>query len=125
MSQSPAASLRGLRVLIVEDQMVVAMDIEDALSGLGCAVVGPVGQLDAAVSAAGEEELDAAILDIDINGQPSFPVADKLKARGIPFMFSTGYGGTSLPEQWRGQPRLGKPFRRAELEELLRIILTA
>ena len=114
------ASLTGRRVLLVEDQMVIAMEIEDVLLELGCVVVGPVGRLEAAVRLAREEALDAAILDVNLGGEKVFPVAEALQTRSIPFIFSTGYGEAALPEKWRGLLRLDKPFRRAQLETLLK-----
>lgn len=115
---------KGLRVLLVEDQMIVAMEIEDMLRELGCAVVGPVGTLELAVRLAREEALDAAILDISLDGEKVFPVAEELQARRIPFIFATGYGQHTLPETWRGLPRLGKPFKRDQLKTLIATILS-
>jgi len=120
MTERTGADLTGWRVLLVEDQMIVAMDIEAVVNELGCTVVGPVGTLDAAVRLAVREPLDAAILDVNLDGEMVFPVAEALQARGIPFIFSTGYGEAALPEKWRGPSRLGKPFTRAQLEMLMR-----
>ncbi len=110
------AGLAGLRVLVVEDDMLIAIYIEDALRDLGCVVVGPVGKLDAAMRMADCEVLDAAILDVNIRGGHVFPVADRLRARGIPFALASGYGDWALPEAFRNQPRLTKPFTEQELE---------
>jgi CheY-like chemotaxis protein len=120
MPNAPSANPAGLRVLIVEDQMIIAMEIEDVLRALGCIVVGPVGTVDAAILLAHTEMLDAAVLDVSLDGEKVFPVADALQARGVPFAFSTGYGEAALPEMWRASPRLTKPFRRDELETLVR-----
>lgn len=117
-----AHELKGVRVLLVEDQMVVAMEIEDMLRAAGCEVVGPVGSLQAAITLAHEDALDAAVLDINLDGEKVYPVAEELQARGIPFILATGYGESTLPKQWRDQPRLSKPFRREELEQLLRSV---
>ena len=111
-----AASLAGLRVLVVEDDMLIALDIEQTLQNLGCIVVGPVSKLDLALRLAEGEALDAAILDVNIRGGPVFPVADRLRARGIPFALASGYGDWALPEAFRNQPRLTKPFTAYELE---------
>ena len=110
-----AADLAGLRVLVVEDDMLIAIHIEDALRDLGCVVVGPVGKLDAALRMANDEILDAAILDVNIRGGHVFPVAERLQARGIPFALASGYGDWALPEAFRNQPRLTKPFTEQEL----------
>ncbi len=110
------ASLAGLRVLVVEDDMLIAVCIEEVLQGLGCVVVGPVSKLDAAMRMADDEALDAAILDINIRGGHVYPVAERLRARGIPFALASGYGDWALPEAFRNQPRLTKPFKAQELE---------
>ena len=108
-------ALEGLRVLVVEDDMLIAACIEEALHGVGCVVVGPVSKLEAALELANEETLDAAILDINIRGGHVYPVAERLRARGIPFALASGYGDWALPEAFRNQPRLTKPFTEQEL----------
>jgi CheY-like chemotaxis protein len=108
-----------LRVLLIEDQMIVAMQIEDILRVAGCEVVGPVGTLQAAIALACKEALDVAVLDINLDGEKVYPAAEELQTRGIPFIFATGYGESTLPEKWRDQPRLSKPFGREALEQLL------
>lgn len=112
--------MANCRVLVVEDETLIAMDIEAALQALGCVVVGPTGKLATALQLAIGEELDAAILDVTIRGGKVYPVAEQLLARGVPFVLASGYGDWALPEQLRNQPRLTKPFTAAELEEKLR-----
>ena len=114
--------LQGVRVLLVEDQMIVAMQIEDMLRAVGCEVVGPVGTLHAAIALAHEEALDLAVLDVNLDGEKVYPAAEELQARGIPFILATGYGESTLPEKWRNQPRLSKPYRREQLEQLVRSV---
>jgi CheY-like chemotaxis protein len=114
--------LKGVRVLLVEDQMIVALQIEDMLRATGCEVVGPVGTLRAAITLAHEEAFDVAVLDINLDGEKVYPAADELQTRNIPFILATGYGESTLPEKWRDQPRLSKPFRREQLEQLLRSV---
>ena len=109
-------------MLLVEDQMIVAMQIEDMLRAIGCEVVGPVGTLQAAVALAHEEALDLAVLDVNLDGEKVYPAAEELQARGIPFILATGYGKSTLPEKWRDLPRLSKPFGPGELEQLLRSV---
>lgn len=116
------SDLHGVRVLLVEDQMIVAMQIEDMLHAAGCEVVGPVGTLQAAITLAHAEALDAAVLDINLDGEKVYPAAEELQARGIPFILATGYGESTLPEKWRNQPRLNKPYRREQLVQLLRSV---
>ncbi len=111
---------RRLRVLIVEDEMLVAMNIEDMLLDLGHEVAGLAGRLDAAMSLAGEAEFDLAMLDVNLAGETSFPVAALLAERGIPFLFATGYGIRGVAEEYRDRPVLQKPFRARDLETALR-----
>lgn len=116
------ASLAGCRILVVEDDMMIALVVEEVLQNLGCIVVGPVGKLDAALRLANEEDLDAAILDITIRGGETFPVAECLQARGVPFALASGYGDWALPVAYRNQPRLTKPFTVQDLETRVRAL---
>lgn len=109
-------SLSGRRVLVVEDEMLIAVEIEDTLTALGCEIVGPTGKLEEALELADDDGLDAAILDVTIRGGKVFPVAEKLLARGVPFVLASGYGDWALPEEMRDRDRLIKPFTAAELE---------
>jgi DNA-binding response OmpR family regulator len=77
--------LTGLRVLVVEDEMMVSMLIEDMLEDLGCTVVGPAARLDEALALARDTEIDCAVLDVNLGGQPIFPLADYLREKGAPF----------------------------------------
>jgi arsenate reductase (glutaredoxin) len=79
------ADLQGLRVLVVEDEMMVSMLIEDMLGDLGCTVVGPAARLDEAMALARDSEIDCAVLDVNLGGQPIFPLADLLREKGAPF----------------------------------------
>lgn len=108
------------RVLVVEDEILIAMMIEDALTEFGCEIVGPVSTLEAALKLARNETLDAAFLDVTIRGGEVFPVAEILMKRGIPFVFSSGYGDWALPEAFKGQHRLTKPFTCVELHLMIR-----
>lgn len=108
-----------LRVLVVEDESLVAMFLEDVLEDLGHQMVGPYSRVDAALTAAQAEDFDVAILDVNVNGQAIFPVAETIAARGIPFIFSTGYGQKSLPEEYRSRPTLDKPFLPGDVEAVL------
>ena len=118
--------LKGRRVLVVEDETMIALLVEDMLDELGCAVVGPAHALDVALDLARTEDgLDAAVLDVNLAGQPVFPVADALRAKGVPAIFSTGYGEASLREADRGSPVLQKPFRAGDLAKALTAALGA
>jgi len=114
----------GRRVLVVEDEMMIAMLVEDMLADVGCEVVGPAHNLDTALEMArGGGKIDAAILDVNLGGQPVFPVADALYERGVPTIFSTGYGESGLRDADKGSPVLQKPFRAAELVAALALAL--
>lgn len=113
-------ALQGRRVLVIEDESLVAMLLETILDDMGCSVVGPVSNIDDGLrSAMGEASLDAALLDVNVAGREVFPVADALKARGVPFVFSTGYGEAGLPEHWRGHPTIQKPFTEGAIRDAL------
>lgn len=110
------APLKGVRVLVVEDNFFVAEHIRAILEASGCAVIGPVGHLRDGLRLAAEEALDGALLDINLHGDRSFPIADALHQRGIPFVFLTGYDSSEiLPERLRQVQRLGKPISDSDL----------
>lgn len=112
--------LTGRRVLIVEDESLVAMLLETILEDMECIPVGPASNIDdGEVLARDTADLDAALLDVNVAGRQVFPVAEILKARGVPFVFSTGYGEGGLPEEWRGQPTIQKPFTEAAIRDAL------
>ena len=113
------SALAGMRVLVVEDDMIVALDIKRALTDAACTVVGPVAFLEEAVRLAREEPLDAAVVDINLNGDPAYPVTEALAERGVPFVFITGYGDRDVAEGYRARPRLRKPFSPDELRQVL------
>ncbi len=98
--------------------MLVAMNIEDMLLDLGYEVAGLASRLEPALALAREGAFDIAMLDVNLAGQASFPVADALK-RGIPFLFATGYGIQGITENYRSAPVLQKPFRARDLQEAL------
>lgn len=117
---APMSLLQGRRVLVVEDETMIALLVEDMLDELGCRVVGPAHALDVALALARSElDLDAALLDVNLAGQPVFPVADALREKGVPAIFSTGYGEASLRPSDRGAPVLQKPFRSHDLARAL------
>ncbi len=112
-----AMSLRGLRVLLVEDEMIVCMDLEDMLRDLGCVVVGPAARVHQALSLINREPIDLAMLDINLGCETSYPLAERLAMLGIPHFFSTGY--SDIEPAFRDRPRLQKPFSEAQLSSLL------
>ena len=109
----------GRRVLVVEDEALVAMLLETILEDMGCMAVGPAATVDEGLRMAADEAVDAALLDVNVAGRQVFPVAQALKDRGVPFVFSTGYGEGGLPDEWRGQPTLQKPFTEAAVRDAL------
>jgi CheY-like chemotaxis protein len=121
MMDSP---LSGKRVLVVEDEIMVSWLLEDMLANLGCVVIGPAVRVDQALAIIESEPLDAAVVDLNLNGQFSYPVADALAARGVPFVFSTGYNKDSLPNSYQSFPVLQKPFDRLKLGDTLAKLLT-
>lgn len=118
-------SLSGLRVLVVEDEVLVAWLLQDMLAGFGCAVVGPAARVNEALAMIEAGGIDAAVLDINLNGQKSYPVADALAAGGIPFVFSTGYGKGRFPEGYCSFAVLQKPYQSTELRDALTQLLNS
>ena len=112
----------GCRVLLVEDESLVAMVAEDTLLDLGCEVVLAM-RLDAALSLAREADVQLAVLDVNLGEGCSYPVADILRARGIPFLFATGYSAAGLDLSYRGMPTLQKPYGAGELARLASEVL--
>ncbi|MFJ6023665.1 response regulator [Brevundimonas sp. NPDC092305] len=112
--------LSGRRILVVEDESLVAMLLETILEDMECVPVGPVSSVADALKTVDEEDaLDAALLDVNVAGTYVFPVAEALKAKGVPFVFSTGYGEGGLPDEWRGQPTIQKPFTEDTVRQAL------
>jgi CheY-like chemotaxis protein len=114
-----SGSLSGLRVLVVEDEMLVSLLIEDVLNELLCIVVGPYSTLGSALAAAQRAEIDFALLDVNIGGAKVYPVAEALQARRIPFLFLSGYGDEAVPAdrpEWRV---CSKPFQLNVLVETM------
>ena len=118
-SDPPWVALSGRRVLVVEDSPVVAAAAEDMLSDMGCVVVGPATTMAAALEMAGEEQLDAAVVDVNIRGGKAFPVLRILRDRSIPFLLTSGYADWTMPKEWQDQPRLAKPYTPNQLRESL------
>jgi CheY-like chemotaxis protein len=112
-------NVAGLRLLVVEDEMLIAMTIEDVLTDLGCIVVGPAGSVAKALEILNRQEIDGAILDLNLKGEQALPVAEALHKRGTPFFFLTGYGSTGLDQSQFNAPTLPKPFDPSALEQLI------
>ena len=114
-----ARPLAGVRALIVEDEYLLALLLEEELRVAGCSIADTVGDLEAARKAASRADFNIAILDINLSGELVYPLADELAARGIAFVFLSGYAIGSFPERFRDRPRVAKPY---ELSELIRQI---
>jgi CheY-like chemotaxis protein len=112
-------ALNGKRVLVVEDESLVSMLIEEFLEDLGCTVAGVAGRIEEAARLAETLAVDLAVLDVNLDGTPSYRVAEALGRRGIPFVLATGYGGTALPAALQAARVLTKPFTRDQLEAAL------
>ena len=108
------------RVLIVEDEALIAMLIEDMLLDFGCQVAGSAAQLEAALALAREGAFDFGIIDVNLGGTTAYPVAQVLRERGIPFAFVTGYGAAGLDPGFSDAPVLQKPFRGDDLAAVVR-----
>jgi DNA-binding response OmpR family regulator len=120
VAAQPNGSLKGLRILVVEDNFLAAEVVRDALEHNGCTVVGPVGRVADGLHLAEQEKLDAAVLDVNLNGDRCFAIAEALQGRGVPFVFLTGYdSSTVIPAELRTTRRLGKPVIEYELLETL------
>jgi DNA-binding response OmpR family regulator len=109
--------------MLVEDEDLIAMMVEEFLNDLGCRLMGTAARLDDALAMAGSLEMDVAVLDVNLNGKLSYPVAELLQARGISFIFATGYGVAGLPDRLRGTPVLSKPFTTGQLGAALRSVI--
>ena len=110
-----AATLAGCRVLLVEDELLVAMLIEDTLADEDCVVVGPFASLSDAMQAAEAAVVDVAVLDVNLRGEKVYPVAEILAKRGIPFLLLSGYGTGAVPPNRPHWQAVGKPFIADEL----------
>lgn len=113
------SDLQGRRILIVEDEALVAMLLEDALVDAGCSVIGPAANVDQALALLGTDRPDAAVIDLNLGGETSAPVADALAEIGVPFLVATGYGAEGLPKGHEHVPVLTKPYDPGELTTVL------
>ena len=114
--------LHGKNIFVLEDEFILAWEAEEILREAGATVVGPAHNIAAAIALlGGQDRIDAAVLDININGCPSTQVADELKQRGVPFVYATGYGRDS--EKVLNAPVLSKPYSPAQLVDSIRSLL--
>src|SRR4051794_12299596 len=117
------SDLTGKRVLIIEDSPVVAPFTADLLTELGCEVVGPAPTMAAARELIDDGGFDAAIVDVHIRGERVFSLCDRLDRSGVPFVLTSGYADWDMPDQWRDQPRLQKPYTLEDVGRSLAALL--
>lgn len=126
LSRSDNSDIAGLSVFVVEDESLVALNLEDMLADLGCTVVGPAMRLArAAEMVAGGMSADVAVLDVNLAGEQVFPVAAMLCERGVPVVFTTGYDRDGLPAEWHERPILQKPYTMEEVARAIRHAVAA
>ena len=118
-ARSTSLAMGGNRILVVEDEPLVAMNLSTSLAELGFHVVGPYSTLAKAAAAAAETEVDAALLDVNLSGKVVYPVAEILASKNVPFAFITGYGTAALPDKYANAPVLQKPIDNETLQLLL------
>jgi CheY-like chemotaxis protein len=116
---SEAKPAHSKRVLVVEDELMIRMLLEGMLEDLGHTVAGQAGSIEEALALAKQAEFDVALLDVNLNGKPITPVVAVLAARGVPFVFASGYGQRGVPEEYRDSPALQKPFQAEALAAAL------
>lgn len=120
-SADSADTNKGLKVLVMEDETLVAINLETILEDLGCTISGPIMRYDEAEALlAGTVDADVAILDVNFGGRPIFPIARELAARNVPLVFATGYDRSGIPEEWHERPILQKPYTAEEIVGVLR-----
>lgn len=112
--------LAGLRVLLVEDEVLACLEVEDLLRGAGCSIVGPAGRLDEALRLAREAEIDGALIDLNLAGEASYPVLDALIARAVPYVLVTGCDMPSIAPRYRDAPLIDKPFAESAVLSAVR-----
>lgn len=121
MNRGSAAALAGCRILLVEDDAMIAMDLAQMLGAMGAEVVGPAATVQEALALIAEarNRIDRAVLDINLRGEQGFVVADALAAAGVPFVFATGYDARAIPAQHAEVPLFEKPIDPARLAAAL------
>jgi len=123
MTSDSAQNLAGRRILIVEDEYYIADDLARALGALGAEVIGPVASPDQAHALLDAARPDFAILDMNLKGESGIPIGERLQGEGVPFVLASGYSGPAIPEQFRGVPRVEKPFDAEAVAECVRALL--
>ena len=125
MERAESRRFEGLRVLIVEDEALVSLMMADMLSDLGCQVIGPAATVRFGLELVAHHAIDGAILDFDVGGETSYPIADLLLSRETPFAFATGYGSEQLDPRFQEVLTISKPFQLEALEAAIRLFAEA
>lgn len=125
MADQETACLRGRRLLVVEDEYMIAMYVVDALEDFGAEVLGPVATVSDALALLDTEQVDGASLDINLCGETVYPVAEVLHARGVPFIFVSGYDQKTIPTVYAHVPHCGKPVNSRMLANTLAAVYCA
>ena len=117
--------MAGLAVFVVEDESVIAMQLEDMLMDAGCQIVGPAMRFKSALKMVEEEsEVGVAILDVNLGDTTVFPIAERLRAANIPIVFATGYGRDGVPGEWTVYPILQKPYTARQIEDAILAVVS-
>lgn len=117
MPRAMGEQRHGQRVLVVEDEWLIANELEQELNEAGFSIVGPVGSVEGALAAIEAGQIDAAVLDVRLQSEDSYPVAERLQERDIPFLFITGYSSGDIADRYRSHACLQKPFSSRGLLE--------
>lgn len=125
IAASPVLPLSERRVLVVEDIYFIADDVRRALSKAGAEIIGPASNTADAIRQLGAAPIDAAVLDVNLEGEMSYPVALELERLGIPFLFASGYDDWAVPHEWQHVPRLQKPYNLRELPGAVAALLAS
>jgi CheY-like chemotaxis protein len=119
MAPETTKGLSGRRILVVEDEVLIAMDTKAMLEAAGCVVLGPAANIRDALAIIAGEQIDGVVLDVNLSGQLAFPISDALIARNIPFVVATGYTPVRTSERDRFHDLLHKPYTAYELLDAL------
>ncbi len=111
--------LSNRKVLVVEDEMMIAILIEDMLDELGCTIVGPATNVPRALDLIDTPQVEVAVLDLNLDGQDTYAIADALQRKNLPFIFATGYGAAGLRKEYASRLVLQKPFQISDFESAL------
>jgi CheY-like chemotaxis protein len=111
--------LSNRRVLVVEDEMMIAMLIEDMLDEFSCKLVGPATNVPRALELIAKENVEIAVLDLNLGGEDTYAIAEALQQKNVPFIFATGYGSTGVRQEYGNRQVLQKPFQARDLENAL------